>query len=203
VSVRSWFLPDTPDVVALLRAQGAVTIEGVEAFTTWARGDAAAAQAVRHVEPRGDAAKREVLNALRAAFVTPLEPEDVFALSRGLDWIVNYARDLVNESEALACPPDEAIAEMAALLGEAVRNIDDAIGALGAGGDEATRLADAAIKAERRLEHVYYRGMAAVLHVEDRHERIARRELYRRCARIGETVIDVAERVIYAVVKLS
>jgi phosphate/sulfate permease len=27
------------------------------------------------------------------------------------------------------------------------------------------------------------------------------RELYRRCARIGELVIDVAERVVYAVVK--
>jgi hypothetical protein len=33
--------------------------------------------------------------------------------------------------------------------------------------------------------------------------RISRRELYRRCARIGETVVDVAERVIYAVVKES
>ena len=34
-------------------------------------------------------------------------------------------------------------------------------------------------------------------------ERIARRELYRRCSRIGEVVIDVAERVVYAVVKQS
>lgn len=34
-------------------------------------------------------------------------------------------------------------------------------------------------------------------------ERIARRELYRRCSRIGETVVDVAERVIYAVMKQS
>jgi hypothetical protein len=34
-------------------------------------------------------------------------------------------------------------------------------------------------------------------------ERISRRELYRRCSRIGERVIDVAERVIYAVMKAS
>ncbi len=32
---------------------------------------------------------------------------------------------------------------------------------------------------------------------------IARRELYRRLRRIGETTVDVAERVVYSVVKQS
>ena len=49
--------------------------------------------------------------------------------------------------------------------------------------------------------NTYYKGMGAQLDVADRSERIARRELYRHCARIGELVIDVAERVVYAVVK--
>jgi hypothetical protein len=47
----------------------------------------------------------------------------------------------------------------------------------------------------------YYQGMAALLEVDDMRERISRRELYRRCARIGEGVVDVAERVQYAIVK--
>jgi len=203
VTRSRWFLPETPDVLGLLRHQVAVTIEGLDAFTAWAGGDASAAGAVRDAEHRADTAKRELLGALRAAFVTPLEPEDVFALSRGVDWILDWARDLVDESEVMACQPDPGIAEMASLLAEAVREIDEAIAHLGSDGDDATGAADAAIKAERRLERVYYRGMAALLEVEDRHERIARRELYRRCSRIGEMVIDVAERVIYAVVKQS
>ena len=45
--------------------------------------------------------------------------------------------------------------------------------------------------------------MGTLLDHHGRAERIARRELYRRCARIGELVIDVAERVVYAVVKQS
>lgn len=200
---RRWFLPETPDVLGLLRRQVAVTIEGMGSFAAWAGGDAAAAHAVRDAEPRGDEAKRELLRALRAAFVTPLEPEDVFALSRGVDWILNYACDLVNESEAMTSPPDNGVAEMAALLAEAVRHIDAAIAEIGSDGDEATQAANAAIKAERRLEHAYYRAMAASLEVGDRSERIARRELYRRCSRIGEMVIDVAERIVYAVVKQS
>ena len=200
---RRWFLPRTPDVLGLLRTQLAVTAEGVDAFRAWSRGDLQGADRVRELERRGDAAKRELLGALRAAFVTPLEPEDVFALSRGIDWILNYVRDLISESEAMACPPDPVIAEMATLLGDAVGHIDRALAHLGSDADAATAAADDAIDAEQRLERVYYRGMAALLGEQSRSERIARRELYRRCLRIGEIVIDVAERVVYAVVKQS
>jgi uncharacterized protein Yka (UPF0111/DUF47 family) len=201
MSRARWFLPETPDVLGLLRAQVAVTIDGVDAFAVWARGDVSAAEVVRDAERRGDAAKRALLGALRAAFVTPLEPEDVFALSRGVDWILDYARDLISESDAMACAPDAVIAEMAGLLGTAVRDIDQALADLSIDQDAATEAADAAIRAERELERAYYRGMASLLEVEDRSERIARRELYRRCVRIGEMVIDVSERVVYAVIK--
>jgi uncharacterized protein Yka (UPF0111/DUF47 family) len=196
-------LPETPDVLGLLRRQVAVTIEGMDAFVAWARGEAVAAETLRDAEHRGDAAKRELLNALRVAFVTPLEPEDVFALSRGVDWILDYARDLVSESEAMDCPPDAGVAEMATLLAEAVGHIDRAIANLGSDGDLATAAADEAIRAERRLERTYYHGMASLLETKEMRERISRRELYRRCSRIGEMVIDVSERVVYAVVKQS
>ena len=147
---RRWFLPETPDVLGLLRRQAAITIEGLDAFESWAAGDAAAAEAVRDAEHRGDEAKRELLTMVRAAFVTPIEPEDAFALSRGIDRLLNYARDLINESEAMACPPDERIAAMGAQLGHALRHIDAAIAHLGSDADEATEAADAAIREERR-----------------------------------------------------
>jgi uncharacterized protein Yka (UPF0111/DUF47 family) len=198
---RRWFLPETPDVLGLLRHQLEVTIDSVDAFASWANGDAGAAEVVRDAGPAGDTAKRELLSALRAAFVTPLEPEDVFALSRGVDRIQRSTRDLLNESEAMDCQPNAGIAEMANLLARALLHIDDAFSNLGSDADQATASADAALAVERQLEHAYYEGMAGLLHVGDRHERIARRELYRGCSRIGETVVEVAERVVYAVVK--
>ena len=198
-----WFLPETPDLNGLLRGQVAVTTEGVQALAAWAAGDPGAAQLLRDAERRGDLAKREVLSALRAAFVTELEPEDVFALSRGIDRLLNYATDIVDEAEVMGSGPDPQIAEMAGLVLEALREIDAAIDRLGSDGDAATEAADAAIAASHRLDDVYYRGMSALLEVEDRQERISRRELYRRCSRLGEVVVDVAERVVYAVVKQS
>jgi phosphate uptake regulator len=45
--------------------------------------------------------------------------------------------------------------------------------------------------------------MAAPLESDDLREVTARRELYRRLSRMGEGAVDVAERVVYAVVKKS
>jgi uncharacterized protein Yka (UPF0111/DUF47 family) len=203
VKRERWFLPETPDVVGLLRDQVAVTVEGMDAFAAWAAGDRAAADTVRAREHRADTAKREVRLALQAAFVTKLEPEDVFALSRGVDWLLNHAKDTINESEDMACPPDDALARMTALLAEALRHIDEAIAQLASKDGDAIVPADAAIKAERRLERAYRAGMAALLESDDLRDVTARRELYRRCSRMGEGAVDVAERVVYVVVKES
>ena len=200
---RHWFLPDTPDVIGLLRQQTAVTLEALEAVTAWAAGNAAAAQIVRDTKPRGETAKRNLLIALREAFILQLEPEDVFTISRGLDWILDHSRDLIEEAEAMGVVSDPEIAEMAQLLVQATGMIDEAIGHLGANEDRATAAADAAIEKVRLLEHIYYRETAKLLDVRDTRQRITHRELYRRCDRISEVVIEVAERIVYAIVKES
>ena len=198
---RRWFLPETPDLIGQLAAQAAITREGLESLADWARGDETAGDAIPEIQRRGDEAKRTLLDQLREAFITPLAPEDLFALSRGLDWILNYARDLASESKALSNPPNATLAEMTGLLRDAVDHICEAIAELGTDGNAATAAADQAIQTERELEHAYYRGMAELLRIDTRNERISSRELYRRCVRIGDEVIDVAERIIYAVVK--
>lgn len=204
MKLTRWFLPEEPDVVALLRAQLAITIDGLDAYVEWASGDEMAAQRLTDAEARGDVAKRELLNELRAAFVVPFEPEDVFALSRAIDWILDLSCDLVAEAEVMECDPDPGIAEMARILAGGVRRLDEAVASLGEDDDDATtERAEAAIQSEHDLEAVYYRGMAALLDVEDRGRRIALRELYRRSSEIARVVVDVAERLMYAVIKQS
>jgi uncharacterized protein Yka (UPF0111/DUF47 family) len=198
-----WFLPHEPDVLGLLAQQLAVTTEGMRAFAAWADGDATAEAIVRDCEHRADAIRRDLHGALRDAFVTPLEPEDLYALSRGTDTVLNQAKDAVRESEVMACPPDAAVARMAGLLAQAARQLEEATGHLGGQSALASDAADAAVKSDRRVERVYRDAMGALLAVDDLREVTARRELYRRCARIGDAVVDVAERIQYAVVKQS
>ena len=44
---RSWFLPERPDVLGMLRRQAAVTCDGMVALVGWANGEPDAAQRVR------------------------------------------------------------------------------------------------------------------------------------------------------------
>jgi uncharacterized protein Yka (UPF0111/DUF47 family) len=196
-----WFLPETPDVIGQLRRQAHSMVRGMDAFAAWAHGEEGGLEALRESRRESDAAKRELLNGLRAAFVTPVEPEDAFTLSRGMDRIIGHTLDLVGEAEVMESPPDAGVGQMADLLAQAVRKVEEAIAQMNSDSDAATAAADEALETERVVAQAYYQGMAALLEVEDMRERISRRELYRRCARIGEGIVDVAERIQYAIVK--
>jgi uncharacterized protein Yka (UPF0111/DUF47 family) len=198
---QRWFLPESPDVIGMLVRQLATTTEGVDALVEWSKGDESKTGAIRALEHRADEHKRELEVALKTAFTTPLEPEDLYTLSRGIDWVLNHCKDLVRESEVMACPPDEALAEMCEALAESVHLLAEAVALLGERDPAATERANEALRAERRIEKIYRDAMASLLEVDDLREVTARRELYRRMARIGETVVDVAERVWYAIVK--
>jgi hypothetical protein len=182
VTRRHWLLPHDPDLLGLLRQQIDLTRRGMDAFAAWAAagGDEQAAATVHALEHEADGAKRELRSALRAAFVTPLDPEDIFALSRGTDWILNHAKDAIGESEVMRCPPDEPTAAMAALLAEAVRHIDDAVARIAERSGDAAEPADRAVKAERHLEKAYRAAMGALAGVDDLRVVIGRQELYRR-----------------------
>jgi uncharacterized protein Yka (UPF0111/DUF47 family) len=197
-----WFLPETPDVLAMIAAQTAITVEGLDALVAWSQGDAAAADRVRECEHRADARKRDLQLALTEAFSTPLEPEDLFALSTGVDDILNDAKNTVREAEVMHTAPDAAIAEMARALATGARELESALSALGPHAvGEATAAADRAIKSQRGLEHVYRRAMSALIDIGDLREVAARRELYRRLSRTSDAIIGVAERIWYAVLK--
>jgi uncharacterized protein len=201
VKVQQWFLPEQPDLLGMLRRQLDITSEGVDALAAWARGDTSKAGAIRSLEHRGDEQKRELERALTTAFTTPLEPEDLYTLSRGVDWILNHSKDLIRESEVMATPPDRPLAEMCEQLARAVHLLSEAVALLGRDGTSATNKANEALRAQRQIEKIYRDAMGALVGVEDLREVMARRELYRRVSRIGEVVVEVAERVWYAVVK--
>ncbi|HEY1273273.1 MAG TPA: DUF47 family protein [Thermoleophilaceae bacterium] len=202
--LRRWFLPENPDVLGVLQQQTDVTVEGVEALVAWADGDPGAADRLRACEHRADACKRQLRQALSVAFSTPLEPEDLFELSSGIDELVNGAKNAVREAEVMQAGPDEAIAEMAAELAEGTRHIAAAFGALAAGSStDATEAADAAVSSQRRIEKLYRAAMSALVDTDDLREVAAKRELYRRLSRTSDELVRVAERVWYAVLKQS
>lgn len=203
---RRWFLPRTLDVIGILRGQAGVTIEGIEALVAWASGEPEAGERVRAKEHEADDRKRELHAALTESFTTPVDAEDLYMMSKHLDDVMNGSKDAVREAEVMALGPDGHVVAMAGCILEGVRHLDEAFALLrpdeGQDGSK-TEVADAAIKAQRQLERAYRRAMSALLEVDDLREVMGRRELYRRFARIGDSVVEAAERVWYSTVKES
>jgi uncharacterized protein Yka (UPF0111/DUF47 family) len=202
-SLTRWFLPDVPDLLGTLSEQIDVTAEGLTAFRRWAAGEPDCSDDVRAAEHAADDVKARFIQTVREAFTTPLEPEDLFELSRGLDEVINGAKNTVREAEVMQLTPDEAMSEMAELLSEGVNHLRLAFEALDANHGEASVEAAAAIKTQRRLERVYRRAMSTLIDSDDLRRVVGYQELYRRMAKISDEVVGVADRVNYSVVKES
>ena len=198
---RRWFLPESPDVLGMLHAQLDTTREALVAFAAWAHGDVAQADVVRTKEHEADDQKRALWRALRTAFVTPIDAEDLFVMSAELDEVLNGTKDVVREADVWSMGPDVAMAEIADLLVAGVERLGESFALLGDPGDGATTAADAAVKSQRAVERVYRQGMSSLIEHPEPREVIGRRELYARLLDVSSRLCAVAERVWYAVVK--
>lgn len=202
-----WFLPEAPDVIGMLQKQAAITALGMDAFAAWAAGDIGRAEEVRAAEHECDEVRRHLVDAVSEAFTTPLEPEDLFQLSRDLDKVINGAKNAVRESEAMGVPPDQATAEMAVLLSAGVEHLRTAFAGLedkrNNSTSSATASADAAVKSQRDLERVYRQAASDLLAITDIPVVVARREFYRRVSAISDDIVLVADRIWYSRVKES
>ena len=201
---RSWFLPETPDVLGMLREQTAITVEGMEALIAWSVGEPGAADRLRDCEHRADDRKRQLRAALSISFTTPLEPEDIFELSTELDRVLNSAKNAVREAEVMETGPGPGD------LGDGSRARSGYSGsqrgvraARGRSTGRGDRRRGPCSKSQSRVEKVYRQSMSALVAVDDLREVAAKRELYRRLGRMSDDLREVAERVWYSVLKES
>ena len=198
-----WFLPEAPDVISMLGVQVQDTLVGIEAFSRWADsgGDPEEALAVRSAEHNADKSKLALRLALRSAFSTALDSEDVYMISERLDNVINEAKNTVRESELMRITPDQPTGDMTERIVEGVRHLDTAVENILAAPDLATAEADAATKCARRVEKLYRSAAAELVDETELRVTMARRELYRGTLHVAEHMVSVSERVWYAVVK--
>jgi uncharacterized protein Yka (UPF0111/DUF47 family) len=202
---RRWWrvlLPHPPDVLALLVAQGELTVVGFDAFKAWSHGGGAdAAAAVRAADHQAYDARRELLAALQAALSTPLDQEDIYVLSERIDRTLTVARNTVRESEVLGWTPDAHAAQMGDRLADGVRALVTGFGLLRKAPDQAGRQADLASDAVRRVEHDYRVAMAEVLKLDDLRAAFVAHAMYRRYLAVAESIIAVADRLWFVVLR--
>ena len=199
--MRRWFLPNSPDLLGLLGRQGEATVRGMDSLVAWSTGDRSQVEKIRAANQEGRQAGKEVLAAVKNAFVTPIGPEDIYEISERLDAVLNGAKNLVREAELLRADPDGPMGEMAALLSLGVKDLVRAFPELGTSPDRATEAADTRGEPPTITRAGLPRGDVGTPRGRRPARGVGEARLYRRYVRIGDRIDGVAHRVWYAVIK--
>jgi hypothetical protein len=169
--------------------------------------DASAANRLIKAEKEADEARRILIAELNKTFVTPFDREDIFALSRTIDDVLDYAYSTVTEMEVLKVRPTSFMLEIASLLRDAAYELLMAVDRLELHPEVANEHAQRAKSLENRVEGVYREALADLFSgAEDiKHvmKMLKSREVYRHLSNAADRGDEAANVIADIVVKIS
>jgi len=184
----------------LLFRQSTKTVEGLEALFGFAEdGTREKANLVRNIEREADELRRILIEELDKTFVTPIDREDIFALSRAIDDVIDYANTTVDEMEIYGVKGDEHIQEMVNILRKAARELDEGVKILK---DYPKIASEHAVKAkayENTMEKAYHMALADLFKGSDTVFMLKMREIYRHLSNAADRG-DEAANIIQSIV---
>jgi predicted phosphate transport protein (TIGR00153 family) len=168
----------------LIQEQASTTYEGLRLLVKYLQSPSPeTAEQLALKEKEADETRRILIDELNRTFVTPFDREDIFALSRSIDDVIDYADSTVSEMAILNVEPTPYMARMASLLKDAAYEIYQAVLRLQKHPAVATEHAQRAKALENRVEGVYREAVAELFKgPEDVHhvvEMLKLREVYR------------------------
>jgi hypothetical protein len=186
--------------IDLLIQQAQFAVEGMQMLQQYVKDkDEVAARRVTDIEKEADEVRRILIDELNRTFVTPIDREDIFALSLSVDDILDYANSTVEEMVLLKVEPNAYMERMVSLLTDAAREIHMGVTRLQ---DHPNVANDHAVRAkalENRMETVYREAVADLFNmprdVDHVVEMLKLREIYRHLSNAADRG-DMAANVI-------
>jgi predicted phosphate transport protein (TIGR00153 family) len=180
-----WFSRGKKDrFIELLIKQAEFAVEGLQTLLKYvSQPDESLAMRVHEIEKDADEVRRILIDELNRTFVTPIDREDIFALSLTIDDILDYANTTVEEMNLLEITPNKYLERIISLLTDAAHEIHAGVLRLE---DHPNVANDHAVRAkalENRVETVYREAIAELFHmprdVDHIVEMLKLREIYR------------------------
>ena len=206
--LSDFFKPRQDNFLKLLTEQAEFAVKGLDALQTFTGGgNGESAQAVAKYEKEADEVRRVLIDELNRTFVTPIDREDIFALSRAVDDILDYAYSTVDEMRVLRVEPNPYLHQMVSLLREAADEVLMAMQHLKTHPHVASEHAMRAKALENRVEKVYREAIAALFQGEADSPHIMQllklRELYRHLSNAADRGDEAANIISDIVVKMT
>jgi predicted phosphate transport protein (TIGR00153 family) len=206
--LQRFLRPQQSNFIELLIQQGEYTIASVEALQAYFKKQSEKKSTrARQIEKDADEVRRILVHELLDTFVTPIDREDLFALSRALDNFVDYVYSTVEELEIFDMSASEDVLEFADLLHQMANELHLAMQRLldhpGVASEHARRVKSL----ENEVEDTYRRKLAALFSgPEDVHhimEMLKTREVLRHLSNAADQGDMAADIVMDIVVKWS
>ena len=190
----------------LIHDQASITYEGVKLLVKYLETqDREIAEQLDLKEKEADEVRRILIDELNRTFVTPFDREDIFALSRSIDDVMDYADSTVSEMVILKVNPTPFMQRIATLLKDAAYEIFQAVQRLQKNPNVAIEHAQRAKTLENRVEGVYREAIADLFKgPEDIHhivEMLKLREVYRHLSNAADRGDEAANIIANIVVK--
>jgi predicted phosphate transport protein (TIGR00153 family) len=196
--------PKESNFYKMLSDQASKTLEGIEALGAFVqKQNQENANRVREIEREADELRRILVEELHQTFVTPMDREDIFALSRAIDDIVDYANSTVDEMEIYEVSSDEYLREMVEILGKAAREISDAVKILETYPNVAMEHAVEAKSYENAMEKAYHTALADLFKKTDTVYMLKMREIYRHLSNAADRSDEAANIICSIVMKAA
>lgn len=147
---------------------------------------------VEKVEEEADVLRKKLVDELNRSFVTPFDREDIFALSRAIDDIVDYAKSTVEEMMLFKVEPDEYMKKMVEAISNAAKEIVYALKFLKTDPKTCSECIVRAKKAENFVEHRYREGLTKLFESDDIKKILKTREVYRHLSNAADRADEAA-----------
>lgn len=191
-----------------LHEQASLTLEGVEILKAYLSYPARSlADELTVKEKEADEARRILVDELNRTFITPFDREDIFALSRAIDDILDYAYSTMTEIVILKVNPTKYMVSICALLRDATFELLMAIERLEDHPGVAAEHAQRAKALENRVETVYREALADLFEGTDDVRKIVKimkmREVYRHLSNAADRGDEAANVLADIIVKTA
>jgi uncharacterized protein len=189
------------DFYGLLLAQAEKTFEGCTALQSFMEGACQPEDIVR-IEQEADDIRRVLIDELNQTFITPFDREDIFALSRAVDDVVDYACNTVREMEAFEVDSNEHLRSMAALMVKGAEQLVTGLRHLEKNPNVSVEYAIRAKRVENEMNDLFFAALKDLFAHSDPITIIKYREIYRHFNRSADRVDDAANIITNIVVKM-
>lgn len=189
------------DFYGLLLHQTEKTLEGCKALLSCMQGECEAGDVVR-LEQEADDIRRVLIDELNNTFITPFDREDIFALSRAVDDVVDHAYNTVREMQAFELNGNEYLCSMAALMVKGAEQLVTAMRHLEKNPNVAVEYAIRAKRVENEMNELFLEALKDLFSRSDPVIIIKYREIYRHFNRSADRVDDAANIITNIVVKM-